>query len=278
MAKEGAIENNLVESGLGTSVRDEQSEGGAVATPSRILLVGASDAEVRSIESLCLPKQIMVIPLPLDQSVESAQVEAADALVLSVKVLDQHSENRVSRWHSLGLPILCILSPEDAANTEQLSRLRVEDFFFRPYRSEEFICRLRVLLAKRKSAVTSMMIEKRRFDRRQSDRTRAELKPKLITRNSLIIDPRAKCVFRNGEEIKLTRREYSVLSFLAAEPGRVRSSEEIVEEAWNGAKRANSSDVQQYIHMLRKKIESDYHAPCWIITVKGFGYKLEVPS
>ena len=260
-------------------VREERSESSPIAPSSTILFVGPTDAEAGDIESLCLPNHILVIPLPLAQSVENEDGRDADAVVLSLNVLDQDSAHTVNRWRSLGLPILCILPPEEAINTEQLSRLRVEDFLFRPYRPEEFMCRLRVLLAKRKRAVNSMMIEKRRSNRRQSDRNGNTSKLKLLTRNSLIIDPRAKRVILNGAEIKLTRREYTLLAFLGAEPGRVRSSEEIIEQAWGGgAKRASSSDVQQYIHLLRKKIESDHQNPRWIITVKGFGYKLEVPS
>jgi DNA-binding winged helix-turn-helix (wHTH) protein len=55
-------------------------------------------------------------------------------------------------------------------------------------------------------------------------------------------------------------------------------AEEIIQHLWPGNNRATKSDLYQYMHLLRKKIEKDPDNPQWILTVKGFGYRLDVSS
>jgi DNA-binding response OmpR family regulator len=87
------------------------------------------------------------------------------------------------------------------------------------------------------------------------------------------IDDRAKIVLLYGEEVKLSPREYHLLQLFVASPGRVFAHQEIIEQVWPTENRADTSDVKQYIHLLRSKIEKDSADPQLIVTVKGFGYK-----
>lgn len=93
---------------------------------------------------------------------------------------------------------------------------------------------------------------------------------------SLQIDDLSKRVFINGAEIKLSPKEYELLRLLASEPGRVFSNEEILQAVWVGRQWATAQDVKQYIYFLRKKLEDDPEQPRYIITVRGFGYKLQL--
>jgi DNA-binding response OmpR family regulator len=87
------------------------------------------------------------------------------------------------------------------------------------------------------------------------------------------IDDVAKTVSLDGEAISLSPREYSLLKLLAASPGRVFSHQEIIQQVWPPGNRADTSDVKQYIHLLRSKIETKPGRPSLVKTVKGFGYK-----
>jgi DNA-binding response OmpR family regulator len=87
------------------------------------------------------------------------------------------------------------------------------------------------------------------------------------------IDDRSKKVLLHGKEIKLSPREYHLLRLLVGSPGRVFGHQEIIEQVWPSENRADTSDVKQYIHLLRSKIETDSTDPRLIVTVKGFGYK-----
>lgn len=93
---------------------------------------------------------------------------------------------------------------------------------------------------------------------------------------SLVVDNVAKRVFLNGTEVKLSPKEYELLKLLASEPGRVFSNEEILQAVWAGRQWATAQDVKQYIYFIRKKLEADPENPKFIITVRGFGYKLNL--
>ena len=80
-------------------------------------------------------------------------------------------------------------------------------------------------------------------------------------------------VFQDGEEVSLTRLEYSTLVFLASNPGNVLTQEQIFEAVWNMESDTCHSSVANVIYNLRKKIEPDSRKPTYIKTVLGIGYK-----
>lgn len=80
-------------------------------------------------------------------------------------------------------------------------------------------------------------------------------------------------VFQDGEEVNLTRLEYSTLVFLASNPGIVLTKTQIFEAVWNMDSDSCHSSVANVIYNLRKKIEPDSKKPTYIKTVLGMGYK-----
>ncbi len=85
-------------------------------------------------------------------------------------------------------------------------------------------------------------------------------------------------VLQGGEEIKLTRLEYSTLVFLASNPGIVLTKAQIFEAVWNMDSDSCHSSVANVIYNLRKKIEPDSKNPTYIKTVLGVGYKFNVKN
>jgi two-component system OmpR family response regulator len=104
-------------------------------------------------------------------------------------------------------------------------------------------------------------------------RARSSEEGECIEVGPVQIDDRSKKVLLHGKEIKLSPREYHLLHLLVGSPGRVFGHQEIIEQVWPSENRADTSDVKQYIHLLRSKIEADSTDPRLIVTVKGFGYK-----
>ena len=102
----------------------------------------------------------------------------------------------------------------------------------------------------------------------------------------LEIDDERKEVRVRGQLVSLSPKEYGLLKLLASVPGRVFSSDEILEELWlkekerdaNGQEPqkvyANGQDVQKFVYLLRKRIEKDPKDPKIVLTVRGFGYRL----
>ncbi len=80
-------------------------------------------------------------------------------------------------------------------------------------------------------------------------------------------------VFRNGEDVNLTRLEYSTLIFLASNPGIVFTQTQIFEAVWNMDSDSCHLSVVNVIYNLRKKIEPDSKNPTYIKTILGVGYK-----
>jgi DNA-binding response OmpR family regulator len=96
------------------------------------------------------------------------------------------------------------------------------------------------------------------------------------TSKHLYIDNRNKCLFLKGSKVDLTPKEFELLEFLATDTERIFTADEIIKHLWPTSHRATKSDLYQYMHLLRKKIENDPDNPQCIVTVKGFGYKLNV--
>lgn len=85
-------------------------------------------------------------------------------------------------------------------------------------------------------------------------------------------------VLRDGEDISLTRLEYSTLVLLASNPGIVLTRTQIFEAVWNMDSDSCQSSISTVICNLRKKIEPDSKNPTYIKTVLGVGYKFDIKS
>lgn len=92
----------------------------------------------------------------------------------------------------------------------------------------------------------------------------------------LMIDDGSKRVELNGDAIELSPKEFDLLLLLAQEPGRVYSNQEILDHVWSDSHMATAQDVKQYIYFVRQKLEEDPKKPSLIVTVRGFGYKLQI--
>jgi two-component system phosphate regulon response regulator PhoB len=92
----------------------------------------------------------------------------------------------------------------------------------------------------------------------------------------LVIDDASKQVTMRGQKVELSPKEYELLRLLAREPGRVFSHEEILSQVWTDSHLATAQDVKQYVYFLRQKLEVNPSEPQFILTVRGFGYKLHI--
>jgi DNA-binding response OmpR family regulator len=90
------------------------------------------------------------------------------------------------------------------------------------------------------------------------------------------LDHISKCLFLSGQRISLTPKEFELIELLLTDVDRVFTTEEIITHLWPESDRATKADLYQYMHLLRRKIEKDPLNPIWILTVKGFGYKLSL--
>lgn len=107
-----------------------------------------------------------------------------------------------------------------------------------------------------------------------SPKQSAELTPQA--RTSLWIDEANKQVWLKGQQVNLTPQEYQILAYLYQNAGQLASRKQIVEEALSQAydKSIGASQLNSAISRLRQKIELDPSHPQYLMTVRGYGYKL----
>lgn len=102
----------------------------------------------------------------------------------------------------------------------------------------------------------------------------AEAEPEPIVHGPLRIEPASRTVSLSGEEISLTQREFDLLAYLAARPGRVFSRDELMEAVWDYPFFTDTSTVTVHVRRLRAKLGDDPSEPRFIETVWGVGYRL----
>jgi DNA-binding response OmpR family regulator len=91
------------------------------------------------------------------------------------------------------------------------------------------------------------------------------------------LDRRARAVRRDGRLASLRPRELALLEFLAMNPGRAFSREELLRHVWHGVG-ANERVVDVHVYWLRSKIELDPANPTHLVTVRGSGYLFDPPA
>ena len=94
---------------------------------------------------------------------------------------------------------------------------------------------------------------------------------------SLSINTESRQVFRDGQAIDLTQREYELLTFLASHPNKVYSRVDLMEQVWNyGYVGDDVRTVDVTVRRLREKIEVNPASPAYILTRRGVGYYFSV--
>ncbi len=96
----------------------------------------------------------------------------------------------------------------------------------------------------------------------------------VITISGLCVNTENRTVTVDGEDVRLTRIEYSILELLARNRGRVFSSDEIYRNVWNEDSIVGDSTIAVHIRHIREKIEINPKEPKYLKVVWGIGYKI----
>ena len=94
----------------------------------------------------------------------------------------------------------------------------------------------------------------------------------------ITLDKNSRRVFLNGDALSLTATEFKLLEFFLAHPGRVYSREQLLSSIWGEDTHVTPRNVDVHIRRLRERIETQPDSPQWLQTVRGFGYRFEVPA
>ena len=105
---------------------------------------------------------------------------------------------------------------------------------------------------------------------------RQELRVKDVnlSRGALRVDTAVKQVYWKDKPVELTKKEYAILEYLMAHPGRVISSEELIEHVWDSEADLFSNSFRFHLSSLRKKLAAASGREDLIVTLRGQGYRM----
>ncbi|REK76906.1 response regulator transcription factor [Paenibacillus paeoniae] len=157
------------------------------------------------------------------------------------------------------IPII-MLSAKSEANDKILGlNIGADDYMTKPFEPLELIARVRSQLRRFTNLGSFRMIESE----------------DILEVKGLILNKTTKTVEVDGEDVRLTPKEYKILELLMENKGRVFSIDEIYEKVWNEPSFASDNTVAVHVRNIREKIEINPKDPKYLKVVWGIGYKIE---
>jgi len=182
--------------------------------------------------------------------------ERPDLVVLDVMMPGMDGWEVCARLRELAdTPIILLTAKASEADKLRGFRLGVDDYVTKPFSLAELSARLGAVLG--------------RAGRQ------AEASPELLQIGPLAVDLRRREASLDGEPLTLTPTEFRLLSILARRAGEAISQSDLIAEVWGDYRQRGGSALRRYIWFLRQKIEPDPERPVRLVTVRGFGYRLE---
>lgn len=177
-----------------------------------------------------------------------------DLIVLDVMLpgesgLDIAKELRVES----NIPIIMLSARGDEVDRILGLEFGADDYVTKPFSPRELVSRVKAIL--------------RRVENSPDEKAFIEV-------GDLTIDTRARQVRIGGEPVHLTSSEYGILLHLARHPGTAFSRQAILAALWDEAPIGDERAVDVHIHNIREKIEADHKNPAYVLTVRGYGYRL----
>jgi DNA-binding response OmpR family regulator len=156
-------------------------------------------------------------------------------------------------------PILMVSARKEDIDKIRGLGLGADDYITKPFSPNELVARVTAHIS--------------RYERLVGGN---EKKTQTITVRNIVIDKDARRVWVEGKEIPFTTKEFDLLLFLAENPNRVFSRDELFDSIWRMDAVGDVSTVTVHIKKIREKIEPDSSKPQYIETIWGIGYRFKV--
>ena len=195
-----------------------------------------------------------------DTGLERALQEDFDLLILDLMLpeVDGFEICREVRSHK-NTPIIMVSAKKDDIDKIRGLGLGADDSMTKPVSPSELVARVKAHLARYERLVGSGMPEN-----------------DIIEIRGIKIDKTARRVWVNGEEKTFTTKEFDLLTFLAQNPNRVFTKDELFREIWDMESIGDIATVTVHIKKIREKIEMNTAKPQYIETIWGVGYRFKV--
>ena len=156
------------------------------------------------------------------------------------------------------IPIIMVSAKKDDIDKIRGLGLGADDYMTKPFSPSELVARVKAHLA--------------RYDRLVGN---GKKENDVVEIRGIKIDKTARRVWVNGEEKQFTTKEFDLLTFLAENPNRVFTKEELFREIWDMESIGDIATVTVHIKKIREKIEFNTAKPQYIETIWGVGYRFK---
>lgn len=182
--------------------------------------------------------------------------QAIDLLILDLGLPDMEGLNvaRQARSRGLEFPILILTARSEEVDMVVGLDAGADDYITKPFRLAELLARVRALL--------------RRV-------THTSISGGVMHAQDLSLDLAARRVFRNGEELGLTVKEFELLRILMRQAGSTVSRKELMSEVWGSTEGDSTKKLDMHISWLRRKLGDDVGKPRYVSTVRAVGFRFE---
>ena len=228
--------------------------------PAKILVVD-DDPAIRNLIHRFLAKQDYQMESAADGKTGMTIFEQfhPDLVILDVNLPDALGYNLCQEMQSrTDVFVLMLTSRTDSADKIIGFSKGADDYLTKPFDLEELKYRVEAILKRQRSVMAP--------------------ERQCLTFDQLVIDPERREVSLDDRPVPLTALEFDLLHFLASHPGRVWRRSELIQQVWDYEHEGDQRVVDVHIGQIRKKIETNSNQPSLIQTVRGVGYKFEVPG
>jgi two-component system KDP operon response regulator KdpE len=222
--------------------------------PPRILIVDDEPNILGTLAPILRDRGYEVLTAMTGRSaLETVERDRLELIILDLGLLDIDGVDlcRTIRA-SLAVPIVVLSARGAEGDKVRALDAGADDYVTKPFGTEELLARIRANL-------------------RRSDAPSPPSEPLL--RGDLVIDRERFRVLRDGEEVRLTPKEFELLTYLAQHAGRVLTHRAILKAIWGPNAVDQPEHLRVLIGALRKKIEANPASPRYILTEPWVGYR-----
>jgi two-component system, OmpR family, response regulator RegX3 len=158
------------------------------------------------------------------------------------------------------VPIIMVTAKGGEIDTVVGLEVGADDYVTKPYRLRELVARMRAVLRRRASEGGSY-----------------ELSGEALEVGDVALDPERHEVIIRGDTVSLPLKEFELLELLLANAGRVLPRETLIDRVWGTDYVGDTKTLDVHVKRLRAKVEPDPSTPTRIVTIRGLGYKYDVP-
>ena len=217
-----------------------------------VLLIGLQDHEAVPLEAAIGNSGLDLAPIRLSEVRIPDGIDARRSVAVLPGAVDSELNERVNTAFGLALSVLVILPDFDTCDLD-VSVGNI-DFYFPPFRAEEFAVRIALLIA----------------------RSGGNDSANVVQQGEIRIDLERYEVTVSGRKVDLTFKEYELLRVLASNPGHVYSREALLQTVWAYDYYGGTRTVDVHIRRLRSKINDVEHR--FIETVWNVGYRFRTDN